>query len=48
MFDTDGNMPADKTVGKETDAFNTFFSETGAGKVLLAFPSASVFIEAAH
>jgi tubulin alpha len=28
----DGTMPADKSVDKETDAFNTFFSETGAGK----------------
>lgn len=25
-------MPADKTVGGGDDAFNTFFSETGAGK----------------
>jgi len=25
-------MPSDKTVGVENDAFNTFFSETGAGK----------------
>lgn len=28
----DGQMPADKTVGGGDDAFNTFFSETGAGK----------------
>jgi tubulin alpha len=28
----DGSMPSDKTVGVEDDAFNTFFSETGAGK----------------
>jgi len=28
----DGQMPSDKTVGTENDAFNTFFSETGAGK----------------
>jgi tubulin alpha len=28
----DGTMPNDKTPDKETDAFNTFFSETGAGK----------------
>jgi len=28
----DGTMPSDKTPGKETDTFNTFFSETGAGK----------------
>jgi len=28
----DGKMPSDTTPGKETDAFNTFFSETGAGK----------------
>ncbi|KAL4553989.1 hypothetical protein LXL04_039897 [Taraxacum kok-saghyz] len=25
-------MPSDKTVGGDDDAFNTFFSETGAGK----------------
>ena len=25
-------MPTDKTVGGGDDAFNTFFSETGAGK----------------
>ncbi|PWU95573.1 putative beta tubulin [Trypanosoma cruzi] len=25
-------MPSDKTIGVEDDAFNTFFSETGAGK----------------
>ncbi|EFJ17551.1 hypothetical protein SELMODRAFT_420969 [Selaginella moellendorffii] len=28
----DGQMPRDKTVGGGDDAFNTFFSETGAGK----------------
>jgi len=28
----DGQMPSDKTVGVCEDAFNTFFSETGAGK----------------
>jgi len=28
----DGQMPNDKTVDKEEDAFNTFFAETGAGK----------------
>ena len=28
----DGQMPSDKTIGVEDDAFNTFFSETGAGK----------------
>jgi tubulin alpha len=28
----DGTMPSDRTVGKESDAFNTFFSETGSGK----------------
>ncbi len=28
----DGLMPSDTTVGKSTDSFNTFFSETGAGK----------------
>ncbi len=28
----DGQMPSDKTVGGGDDAFNTFFSETGAGK----------------
>ncbi len=25
-------MPVDKTIGGGDDAFNTFFSETGAGK----------------
>lgn len=25
-------MPSDQSVGKENDAFNTFFSETGSGK----------------
>lgn len=25
-------MPADKTIGGGDDSFNTFFSETGAGK----------------
>ncbi|KAL0424342.1 UNVERIFIED_CONTAM: Tubulin alpha-3 chain [Sesamum radiatum] len=28
----DGQMPGDQTVGGGDDAFNTFFSETGAGK----------------
>jgi len=28
----DGMMPSDPTPGKEEDAFNTFFSETNAGK----------------
>ena len=28
----DGQMPSDKTIGVENDSFNTFFSETGAGK----------------
>jgi len=28
----DGQMPNDKTVGGSDDSFNTFFSETGAGK----------------
>ncbi|KAK6913237.1 Tubulin/FtsZ, GTPase domain [Dillenia turbinata] len=28
----DGQMPGDRTVGGGDDAFNTFFSETGAGK----------------
>jgi tubulin alpha len=28
----DGQMPTDKTIGGGDDAFNTFFSETGAGK----------------
>ena len=27
----DGLMPSDKTIGGGDDAFNTFFSETGAG-----------------
>ncbi len=28
----DGQMPSDKTIGGGDDAFDTFFSETGAGK----------------
>ena len=28
----DGQMPSDKTIGHGDDSFNTFFSETGAGK----------------
>merc|ERR1711975_4541 len=28
----DGQMPSDKTIGGGDDTFNTFFSETGAGK----------------
>lgn len=32
MLQPDGQMPSDKTVGGGDDAFNTFFSETGAGK----------------
>ncbi|KAM7326253.1 hypothetical protein ACRRTK_014731 [Alexandromys fortis] len=28
----DGQMPSDKTIGGEDDSFNTFFSDTGAGK----------------
>ena len=28
----DGMMPADHTMGSEDDSFNTFFSETNAGK----------------
>ena len=28
----DGQMPTDKTMGAGDDSFNTFFSETGAGK----------------
>jgi len=28
----DGLMPADQTLGAEDDSFNTFFSETSAGK----------------
>jgi len=31
-IDAAGMIPNDKSVGKETDAFNTFFSETGTGK----------------
>jgi len=31
-IEPDGKMPSDKTVGKEDDAFNTFFSETTSGK----------------
>ncbi|XP_027969312.1 tubulin alpha-1C chain-like [Eumetopias jubatus] len=29
---SDGRMPSDKTIGGGDDSFNTFFSETGAGK----------------
>ena len=32
VFQPDGQMPGDTTVGGGDDAFNTFFSETGAGK----------------
>ena len=32
VLQPDGQMPSDKTVGGGDDAFNTFFSETGAGK----------------
>ena len=28
----DGQMPSDDTLGVSDDSFNTFFSETGAGK----------------
>ena len=28
----DGQMPSDKTIGGGDDSFNTFFTETGAGK----------------
>ncbi|EPQ07451.1 Tubulin alpha-1C chain [Myotis brandtii] len=28
----DGQMPSDKTIGGGDDSFNTYFSETGAGK----------------
>ena len=28
----DGQMPSDKTLEGSDDSFNTFFSETGAGK----------------
>ena len=31
-FSQMGQMPSDKTIGGGDDAFNTFFSETGAGK----------------
>jgi len=31
-IDSDGQMRSDKTIGGGDDAFNTFFSETGAGK----------------
>ena len=32
ILQPDGQMPSDKTIGGGDDAFNTFFSETGAGK----------------
>ncbi|ESO86325.1 hypothetical protein LOTGIDRAFT_207089 [Lottia gigantea] len=32
MVSSDGQMPSDKTIGGGDDSFNTFFSETGAGK----------------
>lgn len=28
----DGQMPSDKTIDKEDDSFNTFFSESDSGK----------------
>eukprot|EP00069_Balaena_mysticetus_P003384 bmy_16602T0 len=31
-YQPDGQMPSDKTIGGGDDSFNTFFSETGAGK----------------
>merc|ERR1712078_217964 len=37
----DGQMPSDKTIGGGDDAFNTFFSETGAGK----FVPRTVFVD---
>src|SRR5689334_4143484 len=48
----DGQMPSDKTIGGGDDAFNTFFSETGAGKVraaakssrLVLFPCLTLFL----
>ena len=30
----DGQMPSDKTIGGGDDSFNTFFNETGAGKLV--------------
>jgi len=35
----DGMMPKDKSVGKEDDAFNTFFSETSAANMFLVLSS---------
>ena len=32
IFQPDGQMPSDKTIGSGDDSFNTFFSETGSGK----------------
>ena len=32
VIQPDGQMPSDKTIGGGGDSFNTFFSETGAGK----------------
>merc|ERR1712226_318497 len=32
VIQPDGQMPSDKTIGGGDDSFNTFFSETGAGK----------------
>lgn len=32
LLQPNGQMPCDKTIGGGDDAFNTFFSETGAGK----------------
>uniref|UniRef100_A0A8C0WEQ0 Tubulin alpha chain n=1 Tax=Castor canadensis TaxID=51338 RepID=A0A8C0WEQ0_CASCN len=40
----DGQMPSDKTIGGGDDSFNTFFSETGAGKHV---PRA-VFVDLEH
>ncbi|TQD77166.1 hypothetical protein C1H46_037302 [Malus baccata] len=41
-------MPSDKTVGGGDDAFNTFFSETGAGKHVPRAVVAEVFSRIDH
>lgn len=32
MFQPDGQMPSDKSVGGGDDSYTTFFSETGSGR----------------
>ena len=41
----DGQMPSDKSVGVGDDSFNTFFSETGAGKHVPRYFSRQMRVE---